>query len=83
MPHPLQPSAHLTATAAAATPQAEYERVKAAYTDMSASLEALSGDKRRLEAALAQAEADGRRSDRERRSLEQQVRARVVGGLGG
>ncbi len=53
--------------------QAEYERVKAAYTDMSANLESLSAEKRRLVAAVAQMEADGRRGDRERRSLEQQV----------
>lgn len=63
-------------------PQAEYERVKAAYTDMSASLESLSAEKRRLEAQLAQMDADGRRSERERRSLEQQVsRAGWQGGL--
>lgn len=40
---------------------------------MSANLESLSAEKRRLEAAVAQMEADGRRGDRERRSLEQQV----------
>ena len=40
---------------------------------MSASLESLSGEKRRLEGQLAQMEADGRHNDRERRSLEQQV----------
>jgi hypothetical protein len=40
---------------------------------MSASLESLSGEKRRLEGQLAQMEADGRHKDRERRSLEQQV----------
>lgn len=58
----------------AAAAQAEYERVKAAYADMSVSLEGLSGEKRRLETAVAQMEADGQHSDRERRSLEQQVR---------
>ncbi len=40
---------------------------------MSASLESLSAEKRRLEAQVAQMEADGRRSERERRSLEQQA----------
>lgn len=53
--------------------QAEYERVKAAYTEMSSSLESLSAEKRRMEQQLAQMEADGRRNDRDRRSLEQQV----------
>ena len=46
---------------------------------MSASLESLSGEKRRLEGQLAQMEADGRHNDRERRSLEQQVGGWVGG----
>ena len=57
--------------------------MKAAYADMSASLESLSSEKRRLEAAAAQADADGQRNDRERRSLEQQVGGRAAGRLGG
>lgn len=72
------PCAHSTATRSHPLflLQAEYERVKAAYTDMSASLESLSTEKRRLEAQLAQMEADGRRNERERRSLEQQASGR-------
>ena len=58
-PYPLPPSRQCE--------QAEYERVKAAYVGMSASLESLSGEKRQLEAHVARLEADNRRSDRERR----------------
>ena len=53
--------------------QSEYERVKAAYTQMSANLEALASEKRALEAQVAQLSTDGTRSERDRRALEQQV----------
>jgi hypothetical protein len=54
--------------------QQEYESIKASYSRVSASLEELAAEKRRLENALAEASATARRNERDRRSLEQQVK---------
>lgn len=54
--------------------QEEYETIKAAYDRVSNTMEALAADKRRLEAAAVESEATARRNERERRSLELQVK---------
>lgn len=45
----------------------EFERIRAAYEHISVNFEQLTADKRRLEALMAQAEAQARRDARERR----------------
>ena len=54
--------------------QEEYESVKASYGRVSTSIEELAAEKRRLETANTEAQAALRRSARDRKSLEQQVK---------
>ena len=54
--------------------QEEYESVKASYARVSASMEELAAEKRRLEAVVNETQSTGRRGERERRALEQQLK---------
>ena len=54
--------------------QVEYERIKNAYSQVSVDVESMSAEKRRLESSLNDANSALRRNERERKSLEQQVK---------